>query len=84
MKLDDAGEQMKDPKFSATIERCSFSGGNEGVVANGAVGTANVTLTNNTMNTVSGSATLGSYFLYTAGNNSIGSVTGTLTPAPLQ
>src|SRR5438552_12829249 len=22
MKLDDAGEQMKDPKFSATIERC--------------------------------------------------------------
>src|SRR5947207_11391517 len=22
MKLDDAGEQMKDPKFSATIQRC--------------------------------------------------------------
>ena len=22
MKLDDAGEQMKDPKFSAAIERC--------------------------------------------------------------
>jgi NAD(P)H-dependent FMN reductase len=22
MKLDDAGEQMKDPKFSATIDRC--------------------------------------------------------------
>src|ERR1041384_702894 len=22
MKLDDAGEQMKDPKFSATVERC--------------------------------------------------------------
>src|SRR4029077_19822051 len=22
MKLDDAGEQMKDPQFSATIERC--------------------------------------------------------------